>query len=143
MNRHTVVSGLTGRLSCIGVPPSLTILAFLRCRRRSWFFFILAISSSSLFRAFCQQLSKTFELLECQPLLCPLILLCITGRCQSIGCRILFFHSLPFLDVGIDHRHVANDLSLPLAIHLGPSISDWLLEIGHGHTSRLILKTLR
>ena len=44
----TVVSGLTGRLSCIGVPPSLTILAFFLCSRLSWFFFIRAISSSSL-----------------------------------------------------------------------------------------------
>jgi len=35
----------------MGVPPSLTILAFFRCRRRSWFFFLLAISSSSLFLA--------------------------------------------------------------------------------------------
>ena len=44
----TVVSGLTGRLSVMGVPPSFAILAFFRCRRRSWFFFIRAISSSSL-----------------------------------------------------------------------------------------------
>lgn len=44
----TVVSGFSGRLSCIGVPPSLTIFAFLRCNRRSWFFFILAMRSSNL-----------------------------------------------------------------------------------------------
>ena len=44
----TVVSGLTGRLSCMGVPPSLTIFAFFLCNRLSWFFFIRAISSSSL-----------------------------------------------------------------------------------------------
>ena len=44
----TVVSGLTGRLSCMGVPPSLTILAFFLWSRLSWFFFIRAISSSSL-----------------------------------------------------------------------------------------------
>lgn len=47
-SERTVVSGLTGRFSCIGVPPSLTIFAFFLCKRRSWFFFILAISSSSL-----------------------------------------------------------------------------------------------
>ena len=46
--RITVVSGFSGRLSCIGVPPSFMILAFLRCKRRSWFFFILAMRSSNL-----------------------------------------------------------------------------------------------
>lgn len=44
----TVVSGLVFRLSVRGVPPSLAILAFFLCKRRSWFFFIRAISSSSL-----------------------------------------------------------------------------------------------
>ena len=44
----TVVSGLMGRLSWSGVPPSLTIFAFFLCRRRSWFFFMRAISSASL-----------------------------------------------------------------------------------------------
>ena len=44
----TVVSGLMGRLSWSGVPPSLTIFAFFLCRRRSWFFFMRAISSSIL-----------------------------------------------------------------------------------------------
>lgn len=44
----TVVSGFKGRLSCRGVPPSLMILAFFLCSRRSWFFFMRAISSSSL-----------------------------------------------------------------------------------------------
>ena len=42
------MSGFIGRSSCIGVPPSLTIFAFFLCKRRSWFFFILAICSSSL-----------------------------------------------------------------------------------------------
>lgn len=31
----TVVSGLTGRLRVMGVPPSFTIFAFFLCRRRS------------------------------------------------------------------------------------------------------------
>lgn len=44
----TVVSGLIGRFNCIGVPPAWTILAFFLCSLRSWFFFIRAISSSSL-----------------------------------------------------------------------------------------------
>lgn len=42
------MSGFIGRSSCIGIPPSLTIFAFFLCKRRSWFFFILAICSSSL-----------------------------------------------------------------------------------------------
>lgn len=33
--KRTVVSGFNGRLSCIGVPPSLTIFAFFRWRRLS------------------------------------------------------------------------------------------------------------
>ena len=43
-----MVSGLIGRLSVIRVPPSLAIFAFLRWSRRSWFFFMRAISSSNL-----------------------------------------------------------------------------------------------
>jgi len=46
-----VVSGLIGRLSVIRVPPSLAIFAFLRWSRRSWFFFMRAISSSNRFFA--------------------------------------------------------------------------------------------
>jgi hypothetical protein len=46
---RTVVSGLIGRLRVIGVPPSFAIFAFLRWSRRSWFFFMRAISSSNLF----------------------------------------------------------------------------------------------
>ena len=47
---RTVVSGLGGLFNCISVPPSLRILAFFLCNRLSWFFFILAISSSKLDR---------------------------------------------------------------------------------------------
>ena len=47
-DERTVVSGLIGRLRVISVPPSFAIFAFLRWSRRSWFFFMRAISSSNL-----------------------------------------------------------------------------------------------
>lgn len=77
-NLLTVVSAFTTLLICIGAPPSLTSLAFFLCRRLSWFFFILAISSSSLEKCHKLWVLIAPEIKDSVPPLCPRILVGIT-----------------------------------------------------------------
>ena len=120
----TVVSGLIGRLSCSGVPPSLTIFAFLRWSRRSWFFFRRASSSSILRRR--QQIctrhhARPTELRRAgAPFHCPPVPVSVTRRCQEVGDRVLLLDGLALLHVRRDNGHVAHDLGNGLAVHNTP-----------------------
>lgn len=117
----TVVSGLSGRPSCMGVPPSLTILAFFRWRRRSWFFFILAISSSSLTRKNEAQirifLTSIRDLVDL-PFLCPFVFIRVSSRCETIGQSSFFFEQLATSYIRTDHSRISDDLCFPLPVYL-------------------------
>lgn len=116
-----MVSGLTGLFNCSGMPPSFRILAFLRCRRRSWFFFILAISSSSLYPWMSDGYAGKlrFDL----PFLGSGVLFSVAGRCQGIRCRVLFFQYLPFPHVCRDNCRIANNLVLRMSVNLEQIVS--------------------
>ena len=83
-NVLTVVSAFTTLLICIGVPPSLISLAFFLWRRLSWFFFILAISSSNLERFHERWVLIALDIKNSIPLLRPRILVNITCGSQSV-----------------------------------------------------------
>lgn len=112
----TVVSGFSGLLSCIGVPPSFTIFAFLRCKRRSWFFFILAIRSSNLISAALDRDSRYRW--QGVPLLVSLVGVRVAGWREVIGKRRFFLYQESCPDIRTNDSWIADDFGLPLIVDL-------------------------
>ena len=113
------MSGLIGRLSVISVPPSFAIFAFLRWSRRSWFFFMRAISSSNL-RMNAKNVRGNQKKKkgggEDPPFLRPGITVGIARRRQRVSACRLVLDDLSSSYIRADDSRVSYDFRGPFAV---------------------------